>query len=388
MPFRETHIVEQRIYFVIEAEQHTRSFKQLCRDYGISRQTGYMWLRRWQEEGSVVALQDRSRRPKTISNQTDPSIVARVIELRKQHGWGAKKLYVLLLQEGVTVSISTINRILKREGLLRRRDAHQPAEKRFEREHPNDLWQIDFKGWFRIADGKCYPLSIIDDHSRFAVALAPQVSIAAQPTYEVIVKAMKKYGVPVAMLMDHGTPWWSTNSNIGITWPIVQIMKQGVRIYHSGYRHPQTQGKVEAFHRTIGRDFEHRGGVPGTLDEAVIYFADFVATYNNIRPHEGIGMVCPATRYQPSTKAYDPDPPPYAYPVEYAQVRVDTEGSIAYKGRRHFVAKPFATEIVGVIDVLGKRLVRYRDIWVREVDLDTGKTRGFSKPVHDDKYLH
>ena len=223
MPWKETDIMQERIRFVALALKPSRSFSDLCDAFGVSRTTGYRWLNRYYEHSSFTALTDRSRAPHHHPNQTSAAIEARIVALRREYGWGAKKLRILLAREGtMTVSLSTINRILKRRGLLRRQDAHRPAPRRFERKEPNQLWQVDFKGQFRVAGGYCYPLSILDDHSRFALGLYPLRGTGGRQTYACLVDTLKKYGVPQAMLMDHGTPWWNTNSYSGLSCAIDQ----------------------------------------------------------------------------------------------------------------------------------------------------------------------
>jgi transposase len=165
MPWEQTDMGEQRVKFVVRASSGKERMSVLCQEFGISRPTGYRWRRRFQQAGSVAALAERSRRPQHSPGQTEPRKEQRVVELRQQHGWGAKKLEVLLREEGQTLAVITINRILKRRGLVRKKDSHAPAMQRFERDSPNQLWQMDGKGAYGARDGMCYPLSILDDHS-------------------------------------------------------------------------------------------------------------------------------------------------------------------------------------------------------------------------------
>ena len=148
MPWKVTDVMEQKIHFVTQAAVPGANISALCRESGISRPTGYYWLKRYREADSVAALQERSRRPKHSPRRTAGWIEARVVQLRQRHGWGGKKLQVLLQREGVHLSVATVNRILQRQGCVERRYAHQPAEGRFERSRPNELWQMDFKGAF------------------------------------------------------------------------------------------------------------------------------------------------------------------------------------------------------------------------------------------------
>jgi len=386
MPWRETSILNERIKFVIAASKQTQSFSSLCAEYGISRQTGYRWLRRFKETGEFTELADRSHKPKSFPQKTPDEIEEQVVALRKKYGWGAKKLDVKLREIGIALSVSTINRILRREGLMRYRDAHQPALQRFEREHPNELWQMDFKGEYDIKEGTCYPLSILDDHSRFALGLYALSSMKGATTYKCIVSTMETYGVPDAILMDHGTPWWNVNSGGGITWLSIQLVKQGIKIYHSAFRHPQTQGKVEAFHHTLSRAFRHFGR-PTTLGDSQCFFDSFVHTYNYERPHEGIGMELPDQRYKASEKKYIKDPPDWVYPDDLIVVPVNSQGSIYYNKKRAFVGQPLAFEKVALEQVGDTLLVLYQDTFVRQIDTRTGKSKPFIRPAKRDLYI-
>ena len=386
MPWKDTSVLDERIRFVALALRRKQSFTNLCAEFGISRPSGYRWLHRYQETGSFTALVDRSHKPESSPNQTPAGIERRVLELRARDGWGAKKLYVKLEEEGIHLSVTTINRILHRNGVMRRKDSHQPALKRFERPYPNQLWQMDFKARYPIQGGHCYPLAILDDHSRFAVGLHTLPSTGALCTHEAVVGTMHRYGVPKAMLMDHGTPWWNSNSGGGITWMSVQLMKQDIRLYFGAFRHPQTQGKVEALNRTIGRAFDHHGR-PTTMVDSIRFLEDFVQTYNYDRPHEGIGMQVPVSRYAPSEKAYNPNPRPWDYSSEWSVTRVNSQGSIDYCGRRLFVAKPLAGENVAVLEIDGRLITRFRNTYIREADLETRKTKPFTHPIHDVRYI-
>ena len=373
MPWKVTNVLEQRISFVVRALHGRESMSALCREFGISRQTGYKWLKRYREIGGFAQLQGRSRRPHNSPNRTPPEIEERVIELRKHYGWGGKKLHVLLAREGIDLSIVTINRIISRNGLVAVKDSHRPATKRFERERPNELWQMDFKGQFRIQEGHCYPLSILDDHSRFAVGLYALDHPRAVPVIECLTHTFEEYGVPQAMLIDHGSPWWSTTNTLGLTGVAVYLMKQGIHLYHSGVRHPQTQGKVERFHGTLQAYLDLRGK-PSRLGDCRDAFSQFRYEYNHIRPHEGIGMAVPADRYGPSSKQYDPNPPPWEYPPGSLIERLNTQGCLDHCGRRYFVCEALASEPVRVQVVEGKLLVNYRDMYIREIDTETGRT--------------
>jgi transposase InsO family protein len=303
----------------------------------------------------------------------------RVVELRRQYGWGAKKLAVLLRQEGIDLRIVTLNRILKRQGLLMAEECPRPAQQRFEREAPNQLWQMDFKGQWRVEEGSCYPLSILDDHSRYLVGLHALPDTTAAGVWRGLTRTFERYGVPEAMLMDHGTPWWSMTQGHGLTRLAVRLMRQGIRLYYSGYGHPQTQGKIERMHRSL----KHRidgWGRPKTMAASAEALAVFRSEYNQVRPHEALGMEVPAQRYQASQKAYDPHPHEWEYATGMEVTRLNSEGFVTLGARRYFVCEALAEQPVGTERLENKVLVRYRQHWIREIDLGSGRTSALVLP--------
>jgi transposase InsO family protein len=187
------------------------------------------------------------------------AVEERIVALRRERpDWGARKLAVLLAGEGLELPSATVHRILKRRGLVRVEDSHPQALRRFEREQPNQLWQMDFKspkGWEQAVG----PLSVIDDRTRYAIALFQTGTTRAEAVREQLVEAFTRCGVPDAMLMDHGIPWWNASSAGGWTQLTVWLMKQGLKLYLSGIRHPQTQGKVERFHGSLEKARRLRG---------------------------------------------------------------------------------------------------------------------------------
>src|SRR5579871_6515376 len=255
MAWKTTNVSEQRFEFVVLASRKEWSLAALCREFGISRQTGYVWWKRYQQEG-LTGVREHSRRPHHSPAQVGRDVVEAVVALRRQRpDWGAQKLQRLLRDqhpELPRISISTLHRILDREGLLEDGDRHRPAPERFERERPNELWQMDFKGpqGFNRGVG---PLSILDDHSRYVILLKQVGSTQLTVVRSAVEEAFAQAGLPEAMLMDHGTPWWNAANLTGWTELTVWMMRQGIHIAFSGFRHPQTQGKVERMHGALQR---------------------------------------------------------------------------------------------------------------------------------------
>ena len=260
MPWKGATVVERRFEFVLRARSGKESISHLCNEFGISRTTGHKWLKRYEDRGSITALFDQSRRPHGSPNRTPQGHDERVIELRQLYGWSGRKLKKLLQAEGIDLSRSTIDRIIARNGLIDKRARRRPAVKRFERSKPNELWQMDFKGEYILRGvERCYPLSLLDDHSRFSVGVFPLHAPSGAQVKRCVVECFEEFGVPDAMLMDHGTPWWHSKNGHGLTRFSVDLIKQGIKLIYGSVGHPQTQGKVERFHQTMKRSLKHRG---------------------------------------------------------------------------------------------------------------------------------
>ena len=364
MAWKAMDVQDQRVRFVVAASRHEKPLGALCSEFGISRPTGALWIRRYAEAG-LTGIAERSRRPRSSPAQTPWEQEERVIALRLEYpDWGARKLEVLLNREGVKLTRSTIHRILLRYDLVRDADHHPQAVKRFERERPNQLWQMDFKGpknWPHAVG----PLSVIDDHSRYLVALAATGKLDGDLVREQLEQAFERCGVPEAMLMDHGTPWWNWQSFSGRTHLSLWMMRQGIRLCWSGVRHPQTQGKVERFHGSLQRALDRRGGVSS---EPQRWLDAFRSEYNQVRPHAALGMQTPASVWRKSERRYDPYPPPWEYPQDAWVLKVDCQGTIDLHGRRWRIGKTLAGERVMIQPVEERFLVFFCATLVREID--------------------
>ena len=364
MAWKAMDVDEQRVKFVVAASLGQKSLRALCAEFGISRPTGYVWLERYRE-GGIGAIAERSRRPRSFPAQTPWKREERVIGLRLQYpDWGARKLRVVLIREGLTLTHSTIHRILLRYDLVGDQERHPQAVKRFERERPNELWQMDFKGpknWPHAVG----PLSVIDDHSRYLVALSATGKQDGDLVREQLEQAFARCGVPDAMLMDHGTPWWNWQSFSGRTQLSLWMMRQGIRLCWSGIRHPQPQGKVERFHGSLQRALDRRGGA-GTEPQA--WLDAYRSEYNHVRPHEALGMQTPASVWRKSERRYDPHPPPWQYPEGAWTLKVDCQGTVDLHGRRWRIGKTLAGERVLIQPIEHRFLIFFCSTLVREID--------------------
>ena len=380
MAWRESSVVEERLRFVVTASRKERRFSDLCSEFGISRQTGYTWLKRYAAGGSSQVV-DRSRRPLHSPARTAPEVEQEVVELRRRWpDWGAPKLYALLQRQhggASPVAVRTVHRILERHDLIRDQDRNLPAGKRFERSQPNELWQMDFKGPHGASRiSPVGPLSIIDDHSRYVLALEQLGSTQSGGVRTTLESTFQQCGVPEAMLMDHGTPWWNAASPWGWTEVAVWIMRQGVRLLYSGIRHPQTQGKIERMHGALQRAVYQRRT---SLVEQT-WLDVFRHEYNHIRPHEALGMATPASRWRPSARAFQSAPPEWEYPPGMELIRLAGDGQLGWRGRRWEISNALRRQLVGLEPLGDRALVYFCRTPLRELDLTTG----VSSPIASD----
>jgi transposase InsO family protein len=339
----------------------------------VSRSNGYKWVGRYQEAG-LAGLEERSRRPRSSPGQTPPDLVAQVLAVRAEHpSWGGRKIRRVLQDQGVvrSPSASTITAILRREGLL---DGPRAGERRswtrFEHPAPNDLWQMDFKGHFALGQGRCHPLTVLDDHSRYALAIGACGDERRETVQERLTEVFRRFGLPDRMLADNGSPWGTAGMSGRHTRLSVWLMDLGVAMSHGRPWHPQTQGKDERFHRTLKAEVLDRWPLRD-LAQAQAAFDHFREVYNAKRPHEALGYDTPASRYSMSPRPM----PEVITPAEYepqAKVRTVGDGGwISFKGRdircsKAFVGKRLALRATahdGVFDLC------YRSHVLAQVDL-------------------
>ena len=342
MPWRECSSVSEREEFVKLVELESSNVSVLCRRFGISRKTGYKWLNRYESVG-CAALCDRSRRPHTSPEKTCEAMEAAVLSVRTEHSaWGGRKIRRVLLNAGHqgVPSASTITAILHRHGLIDEAESSKhKAWMRFEHERPNDLWQMDFKGHFAMDLGRCHPLTVLDDHSRYCVGLEACGNERTGTVRERLTGVFRRYGLPCRMLMDNGSPW-GNDADHPWTPLTVWLLRLGVGVSHGRPYHPQTQGKDERFHRTLkaevlsGRSFEN-------LPSCQSAFDDWRETYNVRRPHEALELNTPITRYAVSPRFFPEALPPIEYGPGDTVRHVYDGGQITLRNREYRVGKAF-----------------------------------------------
>jgi transposase InsO family protein len=375
--------MEQKIAFISRALVTPRGeFSSLCRQFRIARKTGYKWLFRYRAAQSLSALSERSRRPRTSPTRIDGALEQRILALRAPDGWGARKIAHLLWEEAVRVSVATVHRTLLRRGAVHRIDQHTPAPERFERPQPNDLFQADFKGPMGRAGARDEPLTLLDDHSRFALGVFALRDHRRQTVQACFVRVFERYGLPRQLLLDHGTPWWNNQNGWGLSRLSVFFIQQGIELVFGRVAHPQTQGKIERFHRTLQRSM-HRQGLPERWEAWQERYDGFVERYNCVRPHEALGMRRPIERYRQSERPYRAVAPGWKYRAGLEVRVVDGAGTLRVEGHRYFVCEALVHQEVALERVGEQVLVRYRQMYVRELDLARRSTQAFVYPVND-----
>jgi transposase InsO family protein len=350
MPLRERSIVDQREELVMLALAPGANKSAVFERFGISRSKGYKWLARYVSEGRA-GLVDRPRRPHRSPRRTAEAVEAEVLRVRAEsnNAWGGRKIAHVLEREGAqdVPTPSTITEILRRNGKLEANAGEHPGPyQRFERERPNELWQMDFKGPFAIGSGRCHPLTVLDDHSRYSLGLEACENQDDQTTRDRLTKVFERYGLPEAMLMDNGSPWGDSGGG-PFTSFTVWLLRLGVRVTHGRPYHPQTQGKDERFHRTLEAEVL-RGHCFVDLADCQRRLDDWRYRYNHVRPHQALAMATPRARYQRSPRSFQKELPPIEYGPDDLVRKADVGGDIWFKNRRLRLGKPFQGELVAL----------------------------------------
>jgi transposase InsO family protein len=373
MGWRELRVSDQRRGFVELASLEGANVSALCERFGISRQTGYVWLRR--HAAGECDFEDRSRRPLRSPGRTTDDVEAAVLEVRDKHpAWGARKIAAVLRRRDEPVpAVSTVHAVLLRHGRVETEARRPQSYGRFEHEQPNQLWQMDFKGHFPLTDGvACHPLTIIDDHSRYLVGLracANQRTTTVRGELEII---LRHHGMPQAIYVDNGSPWGGGKPG---QWTLlgVWLLKLGIRVIHGKPYHPQGRGKCERLHRSLVTEvvsmspFASFQQVQDALDR-------WRSIYNRERPHEALGLDVPASRYRPSSRPFPEKLPEPAYDEgETLRVVPRTKQYIRFKGRWWPVPKAFAGELVAVRPEHrdGQYGVYFGSVPIASIDLNT-----------------
>ena len=372
MPWECRTVEDQRREFV-QAAMYCNNFSALCREFGITRRTGLKWMQRYRE---CQPLTDRSRRPHKSPSRTPEDVELLILAVRADNpGWGAKTIRDVLLTEGHAniPCAKTVNNILNRYGCISPDESQkrQPFV-RFEKALCNQMWQADFKGEFRMRDGRyCYPLDIIDDHSRFAIRIAPHLG-TANVVIPVFTGAFREFGLPDSILSDNGAQFAGFRK--GYTQFERWLMDLDILPIHGRIKHPQTQGKIERFHRTMKQELLNHTTI-ANIEDAQDKFCLWRDKYNNIRPHEALGMKRPGEVYKPSQRQFNENVTKYEYGGEYHVIKVNSWGYVRFDKWQIYLSETMIDQYIEFRPSLdGETLIAcYRNFKIAEFDTEDGQ---------------
>jgi transposase InsO family protein len=365
MPWSTTTVSDLRTAFAHAVRTAGRTVAAAARDFGIARKTAYKWLARFDAQ---QPLDNRSRRPHHSPDRTAPALEAAVLAIRDRYGWGPRKIVAYLRNQGQpTPPVRTAAAILRRHGRIAYHPpAAEEAGQRFERSQPNQLWQLDFKGYVEVERQRIYPLTILDDHSRFLLALACGTDQTMARAWNVLWDAFGDYGLPDALLCDNAFG----SSGPGVSWFEARLMRLGIRALHGRPYHPQTQGKVERLHGTLEAEV-----FPRLPRDNLSRFAAALehwrgAVYNVCRPHEALGDVPPVGRWRPSLRPRPRTLPVVAYPAGSVLRRVSSGGEVRWRCAKLLAGHGLVGEWVRVEETDAAVGLWYGPYRIRQIPLD------------------
>lgn len=371
MPWKEVLPMEQRVNFVMEIEKAESSFARVCRDFAISRRTGYKWWERFRVEG-LEGLRERSCAPRRRPTQSAPCWRERAIELREKHPWwGPKKIRAKLLARfGAgpkrVPAASTLGTMLRSAGLVRRRrrsgGAAQPVERGSlsQPQRPNEVWAVDFKGWFRSGNGsRCDPLTVSDLQSRYLLCAQILSCQSFARTQEALGRVFTRYGLPEVLRVDNGSPFGSRGAG-GLSRLSVWWMRLGIRVEFIAPGHPEQNGSHERMHRTLKAETTRPAA--RTVRKQQVRLDQWRRSFNTERPHEALDQQVPARCYEASERRYSQVLGEVRYPAGWVVRRVRSNGQIKWQGRLRFIGEAFVGQLLGLKEIeLGRHEVYFME---------------------------
>jgi len=391
MPWKKSEPMDQRIEFAVRAMQ-TLNFRALCQEYGISAKTGYKWKERFLRKG-LAGMEEQSRRPKSHAEQVPEEEVCEIVRLKLAHwSWGPRKIRELYLRRhGEVASESTFKRVLERAGLTQKRRRARATEagrlcKGRRASAPNEVWTVDFKGWWRNGDKRCEPLTVRDEHSRYVLEVRAVEDARSETVRKSFEQLFERQGLPQAIRSDNGVPFASKYGLWGLSRLSAWWVALGIDLERGRPGHPQDNGAHERMHKDISRELEAMGQ---SDQEALDLWRQ---TFNYERPHDALGLRCPGEVYTASERKYEGTPQDLDYP-QMCSRRVCQHGTIRLEGERLFLStslagwsvglKPIATELMevwfgrlllGQVDVAASSFIR------ADTRLDKTQTSGGYPP--------
>jgi len=342
MPWKEQVVVDQRLEFVTRALHGEATFAELCEEYGISRKTGYKWKQRFLEAG-IGGLHDESRRPQQSPEALSEGVVCELVRLKQAHRtWGARKLQALyqrLHGREQTPSESSFKRVLERAGLVQHRPPRRKSQEagrlqsRLTPRRPNELWTVDFKGWWHSVDRqRCEPLTVRDAYSRYLLCVWAAPDGRTWTIRRQFQSLFERYGLPGSIRSDNGAPFASHSGPLGLSQLSAWWVALGIDLDRTDPGHPEQNGAHERMHRDLAAEVQY--GCEGSLPQLQQALELWRQSYNQERPHEALGMKTPAQAYEPSQRRYEGDPQQLEYPPGYLVRQVCSHGTVRLQGQR------------------------------------------------------
>lgn len=370
MPWKKSEPMEERIEFALKAIG-TLNFRALCQEYGISTKTGYKWKERFIREG-LEGMAEESRRPKGHPRQLAEEEVCEIVRLKLAHwSWGPRKIGELYRRRhGQVASESTLKRVLERAGLTQKRRRHRSTEAgRLSTGRKagaaNEVWTVDFKGWWRNEARRCEPLTVRDEHSRYVLEARALENARSETVHKRFEHLFKRYGLPQAIRSDNGSPFASRNAPFGLSRLSAWWVALGIDLERGRPGHPQDNAAHERMHGDMSRELE---AVGQSGQEALDLWRQ---TFNYERPHEALGMRCPGEVYTSSERKYEGTPEDLDYP-QMCPRRVSKDGLIKLDAEALFLSTALAGWSVGLKPIASELMeVWFARLLLGQVDLST-----------------
>jgi putative transposase len=341
MPWKETSLMEQRTEFALRALREEKPFRHLCAEYNIAPKTGYEWVRRFRKSGEM-GMHDLSRRPLSSPKALDEDVACKLIRFKlAQPHWGPKKILSMYMDACPALpapSISSVKRILGKVGLVEKRKRTRRAEdcgrisNRLVATAPNDLWSVDFKGWwYSTRKEKVVPLTVCDAFSRYVLMVHVVPDASTETVRRCFERLFLQHGMPKVIRSDNGAPFACTRAPLGLSRLSAWFVALGINLDRIEPGHPEQNGSHERMHRNIA--MEVQGRIDGDLRAQQAALDIWHHDYNHLRPHEALAMQRPADLYRPSELRFDPELARVEYPQDYLRRKVSPRGVIHFENR-------------------------------------------------------
>ena len=389
MPWTETHIVDQRTEFVLRACRNVERFGDLCREFGVSRKTGYKWKERFLRNG-LSGLSDHSRRPNSAPDEINETMVCQIVKLKLAHpGWGARKLRVVLertVSQAELPSESSFKRILDKAGLVEHR-RRMPAERAtrlqtpVRAERPNHVWTIDFKGWWYTRNRTRFePLTIRDAFSRYVLCAQALDDARTDTVRQQMTRVFERHGLPEVIRSDNGSPFAACNSPLGLSRLSAWWLSLGINLDRIPPGRPDQNGGHERMHRDLAWEVESKATLDAATQQASLDV--WRRTFNEERPHEALGMRVPQDVYHSSPRKFDPTPVELVYPREYLVRKVNSIGSVKIHKAAVNVSAALRGLPIGLEPLDANRYATwFCRLCLGQIDLSTHKFHAAARPA-------